>query len=81
MSLSIKIETEFIRLDSLLKLAGAVTTGGEAKRLIQEGLVSLNGTPCTQRGRKLYDGDIVSIKDSKGEKKEYRIQSDFPERA
>lgn len=74
-----KIKTEFIRLDSLLKLAGAVTTGGQAKTLIQEGHISVNGTPCTQRGRKLFNGDTVSMKDAEGENKEYRIQSESAE--
>ena len=53
----IKIETPFIRLDALLKFAGAVETGGEAKLLIQDGQVSVNGEPCTMRGKKLYPGD------------------------
>ena len=47
----IKIETEFIRLDALLKFAGAVGTGGEAKLLIQNGEVAVNGETCTMRGR------------------------------
>ena len=54
---TIKIETEFIRLDSLLKLAGFVETGGQAKFVIQNGEVSVNGTPCTQRGKKMRPGD------------------------
>lgn len=53
----IKIETEFIRLDSLLKLAGWVDTGGQAKFLIQSGEVAVNGEPCTQRGKKMRPGD------------------------
>lgn len=71
-----KINTEFIRLDSLLKLAGAVPTGGQAKALIQEGRIYVNGTPCTQRGRKLFDSDTVSMKNAEGEDTEYRIQSE-----
>ena len=58
---SIKIETPFIRLDALLKFAGAVETGGEAKLLIQEGRVSVNGEVCTQRGKKLYPGDKAEL--------------------
>lgn len=53
----IKIETEFIRLDSLLKLAGLVDTGGQAKFIIQNGEVSVNGELCTQRGKKMRPGD------------------------
>lgn len=53
----ITITTEFIRLDALLKLADAVSSGGEAKVLIQEGEVTVNGEVCTQRGKKLRPGD------------------------
>ena len=55
----IQIQTEFIRLDALLKFAGLVGTGGEAKTVVQEGLVSVNGEVCTMRGKKLYPGDKV----------------------
>lgn len=51
------IETEFIRLDALLKLAGFVETGGQAKHVIQNGEVQVNGEPCLQRGKKLRSGD------------------------
>ncbi len=47
--LEIKIDTEFIRLDSLMKLAGLAAMGGEAKHFIQDGLVTLNGVTCTER--------------------------------
>ncbi len=60
----IQIETEFIRLDALLKFAALVGTGGEAKQLIQEGFVSVNGAVCTQRGKKLYPGDTVTLGDA-----------------
>ncbi len=53
----IVINGEFIRLDDLLKLAGAVVTGGHAKSVIQSGEVTVNGEVCLQRGRKLRDGD------------------------
>ena len=58
---TVKIETPFIRLDALLKFAGAAQTGGEAKLLIQEGGVSVNGERCTQRGKKLYPGDRAEL--------------------
>ena len=56
----ITITTEFIRLQDLLKLADAVGSGGEAKVVIQEGLVSVNGEVCTMRGKKLRPGDQVT---------------------
>lgn len=57
----ILIHTEFIKLDSLLKLAGLVETGGEAKLLIQNGQVEVNGEVCTMRGKKLRGGDTVTL--------------------
>ena len=59
----ITIDTDFIKLDSLLKFAAAVGTGGEAKQAIAEGLVKVNGEVCTMRGKKLRDGDRVNFKD------------------
>ena len=59
----IAITTEFIKLDSLLKFAGAVETGGHAKEVIQAGLVSVNGQVCTMRGKKLRPGDVVTIEE------------------
>lgn len=55
----IKLRDEFIKLGQALKAAGLVESGVEAKDVIQEGLVSVNGEVDTRRGRKLYDGDIV----------------------
>ena len=57
----ILIHTEFIKLVSLLKLAGLVETGGEAKLLIQNGQVEVNGEVCTMRGKKLRAGDTVTL--------------------
>ena len=51
------IGTEFIKLESALKLANAVPSGGQAKLLIQEGEARVNGEVCTMRGKKLYPGD------------------------
>ena len=56
---TIKINTEFIKLDALLKYAALVGTGGEAKTVIAEGLVSVNGEVCTMRGKKIRPGDRV----------------------
>lgn len=60
---SVSITTDYIKLDALLKLADAVSSGGEAKIIIQEGGVSVNGTVCTQRGKKLRSGDVVVLGD------------------
>ena len=57
----INIETEFIKLDSFLKLVGACGTGGEAKMAIADGLVRVNGEPCLMRGKKLRAGDEVAF--------------------
>ena len=57
----IKIHTEYIKLQDLLKFAGAVETGGDAKLIIQEGRVTVNGQVCTMRGRKLRPGDRAAI--------------------
>lgn len=57
---TIKITTEFIKLQDLLKFASLVSTGGEAKIVITEGEVTVNGEVCTQRGRKIRPGDAVS---------------------
>ena len=57
----IKIHTEFIKLQDLLKFAGAVETGGDAKLIIQEGRVAVNGEPCLMRGKKLRPGDRAVI--------------------
>ena len=57
----ITIQTEFIKLDSLMKFAGLVQTGGEAKELIAEGQVKVNGEVCTMRGKKIRPGDTVSL--------------------
>ena len=54
---SVQITTENIRLDSALKLSNAVSTGGQAKWIIQDELVKVNGEVCTSRGKKLFEGD------------------------
>lgn len=57
----IAIRDEYIKLDSFLKYAGAVLSGGEAKELIQGGKVSVNGEICTMRGKKMRPGDEAKI--------------------
>ena len=58
---TITITTEFIKLQDLLKLAGAVETGGEAKERIQSGEATVNGEVCTMRGKKIRPGDVVAF--------------------
>ena len=61
----LSIKEEFIRLDSAMKLAGLVSTGGHAKTVIQNGEVTVNGEVCTARGKKLRSGDM-SVYDGQG---------------
>ncbi|MEA4815094.1 hypothetical protein SDC9_143777 [bioreactor metagenome] len=61
MKKGIYIKTEYIKLDSLLKLAGAVQTGGEAKMLINDGEVKVDGEVCTMRGKKIRPGNTVNV--------------------
>ena len=55
--ISVMIETEFIKLESAMKLANIIPSGGAAKTEIQDGYVKVNGEVCTMRGKKLYNGD------------------------
>ena len=57
----IKINTEFITLSQMMKIESLVQSGGEAKQIILEGLVLVNGQVCTQRGRKLYPEDQIEF--------------------
>ena len=57
----ITITTDFIKLDAFLKFAALVGTGGEAKLVIADGLVGVNGETCTMRGKKLRPGDRVDF--------------------
>ncbi len=56
-AISVAISTEFIKLQDALKFANAVYSGGEAKAVIQDGAVTVNGESCTMRGKKLRPGD------------------------
>lgn len=60
----IRINTEIIKLDAFLKWAAIVSSGSEAKLYIQDGLVKVNNEICTQRGKKLKSGDVVSFEGS-----------------
>ncbi len=59
--MEIKITTEYIKLDALLKFAGLCDTGGEAKERIQAGEVTVNGEICTMRGKKCRGGDEITL--------------------
>ena len=59
--MEVKIQTEFIKLDSFLKFCGAASLGSEANMYVLDELVNVNGEICTQRGKKLYRGDIVEF--------------------
>ena len=61
--INIRIRTPFIKLEQLMKLAGLVDTGGLAKEIIQDGCVSVNGEVCTMRGKKIRNGDVVTVED------------------
>ena len=59
--MNIKITTEYIKLDQLLKFVGIVDSGVFAKEIIWDGLVTYNGEVCTMRGKKVYPGDKVVV--------------------
>ena len=60
-TMEVTIQTEYIKLDSLLKFAGLCDTGGFAKELVQQGTVRVNGEVCTMRGKKIRPGDTVEV--------------------
>ena len=62
-SIPVSIMTEYIKLQDAMKFANIVYSGGEAKTLIQEGEVMVNGEVCTMRGKKLYNGDKFTFMD------------------
>ena len=59
----ISIDTEFIKLDQFLKYVSVVQTGGQAKMMISEGIIKINGEVVLERGRKIRKNDIVEIED------------------
>lgn len=63
-TISVAISTEFIKLQDALKFANAVYSGGEAKAVIQDGAVTVNGEGCTMRGKKLRPGDRFAFNGS-----------------
>ena len=61
----ISINTEFIKLDQLVKFAGLAETGAKAKILIELGEFNVNGELCTKRGKKIKPGDVIDFKNKK----------------
>lgn len=59
---TVSIQTEYIKLQDLLKFAELVSSGGEAKACVQSGEAKVNGEVCTQRGKKLRPGDVVEFR-------------------
>ena len=57
----VTIDSEFIRLQDLLKISGLASTGGMAKVVIQNGEVTVNGEVCTMRGKKIRPGDVIEV--------------------
>ena len=58
---TVTIQTEFIKLDQLLKFSGVADIGSEAKQMVLDGIVNVNGEVCTMRGKKIRPGDLVEI--------------------
>ena len=71
----IKLRDEFIKLGQALKAAGLVESGAEAKEVITDGLVQVNGETDTRRGRKLYAGDIITFDGEEVDRKSTRLNS------
>lgn len=63
----VQIHTEMIKLDQFLKYAGIALTGGEAKEMVQDGIVLVNGEVTTMRGKKIYPGDLIILLADDGE--------------
>ena len=62
-TMHIDIKTPFIKLEQLMKLSGLTDTGGLAKEIIQSGAVKVNGEVCTMRGKKIRNGDSITVED------------------
>ena len=60
----VKISTEYIKLDDLLKFAGVLGSGGQAKAVIKDGLVTVDGEVCLMRGKKLRGGEIIRFENN-----------------
>lgn len=60
-TLDININTDFIKLDQLLKFSGLAESGADAKAMVAEGIVYYKGAVCSMRGKKIYPGDSVTV--------------------
>ncbi len=65
--MNIKIKTPFIKLDQFLKFSGIASTGGEAKLMISDGIVFVNDVMASERGKKIYPSDTVTVKADDGD--------------
>lgn len=74
-AIDININTEFIKLDQLLKFSGLAESGADAKAMVAEGIVSFNGELCTMRGKKVRAGDTVTV-EFEDETVEVRVGAD-----
>ena len=63
----VKLTTEFIKLDQLLKYAGIAYSGAEAKDMVVNGCAYVNGENCTMRGKKIRSGDVVTLEFEDGD--------------
>lgn len=59
----VKITTEFIKLEQLIKFSGITPTGGQAKELVERGVCFVNGEKCLMRGKKMRAGDVLVVDD------------------
>ncbi|MEG0020428.1 MAG: RNA-binding S4 domain-containing protein [Oscillospiraceae bacterium] len=66
--IDVQVKPPFIKLSQFLKFANVISSGGEAKNYIVDGLVTVNGDICTEKGKKLYDGYIVGF-----ESEQYKV--------
>ena len=72
--MEIKIDTEYIKLDQLLKFSGIAYSGAEAKDMILAGCVMVDGELCQMRGKKMYPGSVAVIDLGDGEKEEIKVE-------
>ena len=72
---TVQIRDEFIKLGQALKLSGIAENGADAKFIIEDGVVTVNGESEMRRGRKLYDGDLVSVLVGENAREEFTVRS------
>ncbi|MBE7040058.1 MAG: RNA-binding S4 domain-containing protein [Ruminococcaceae bacterium] len=72
--MNIKIDTEYIKLDQLLKFSGIAFSGAEAKDMILAGCVTVDNELCQMRGKKMYPGSVAVVELSDGKKEEIKVE-------